>query len=68
MPIQQCCAQFEHLQVDMVSGSLSLNRGNPEWWSFHDIDAANISGCGELRGPLAIVVSEETPRKFICIE
>lgn len=48
----------------MVSGELVLNRGSPDWWSFHDIDASDVGGCGELAGPLAIVVSEETPRKF----
>lgn len=49
----------------MVSGDVVLNRGNPEWWSFHDIDASDVRGCGELAGPLAIVVSEETPRKLL---
>ncbi|CAK7340797.1 unnamed protein product [Dovyalis caffra] len=45
--------------VDLVSGDLVLNRGNPEWWSFHDIDLS--SGCGQFGGPMAIIVSEETP-------
>ena len=52
-----------YIQVDLVSGDLVLNRGNPEWWSFHDINALNFGGCGELAGPMAIIVSEETPRK-----
>lgn len=50
-------------QVDLVSGDLVLNRGNPEWWSFHDIDLS--SGCGQFGGPMAIIVSEETPRKYL---
>ncbi|XP_050223428.1 piezo-type mechanosensitive ion channel homolog isoform X2 [Mercurialis annua] len=49
--------------VDLVSGDLVLNRGNPEWWSFHDIDVS--SGCGEFAGPMAIIVSEETPQGIL---
>ena len=52
------------MQVDLVSGDLVLNQGNPKWWSFHDIDASTVRGCGELTGPTAIIVSEETARKF----
>lgn len=52
------------MQVALVSGDLVLNRGHPGWWSFHDTDAPNIRGYGTLAGPMAIVVSEETPRKF----
>lgn len=51
------------LQADAVSADLVLNRGSSEWWSFHDTDSLDGSGCGGLRGPMAIVVSEETPRK-----
>ncbi|EXC31832.1 hypothetical protein L484_020660 [Morus notabilis] len=57
--------RFLENEEDLVSGNLVLNRGNPEWWSFHDIDASNVSGCGELKGPLAIVVSEETPQGIL---
>lgn len=49
------------VQVVVVSGDLVLNRGNPEWWSFHDIDSS--SGCGIFSGPTAVFVSEETPRE-----
>lgn len=49
------------MQVDLVSGDLVLNSGNPKWWSFHDINVS--SGCGDFAGPTAIIVSEETPRK-----
>ncbi|KAK9292746.1 hypothetical protein L1049_020726 [Liquidambar formosana] len=52
-------------EVNLVSGDLVLNRGNPEWWSFHDIDASDIRGCGELAGPMAIIVSEETPQGIL---
>ncbi|GFZ13684.1 hypothetical protein Acr_23g0020690 [Actinidia rufa] len=36
-----------------------------EWWSFHDINPLNISGCGGLVGPTAIIVSEETPQGLL---
>ncbi|KAK3441684.1 hypothetical protein EUGRSUZ_B02004 [Eucalyptus grandis] len=51
--------------VASVSGDLVLNRGHPGWWSFHDTDAPNIRGCGTLAGPMAIVVSEETPQGIL---
>ncbi|KAI4369413.1 hypothetical protein MLD38_017853 [Melastoma candidum] len=51
--------------VDSVSGDLVLNRGNPEWWSFHDIDIPNVKGCRSLSGPTAVVVSEETPQGIL---
>ncbi|XP_062084665.1 piezo-type mechanosensitive ion channel homolog isoform X2 [Humulus lupulus] len=57
--------RFLENAADLVSGELVLNRGNPEWWSFHDIDESNVGGCGELAGPLAIVVSEETPQGIL---
>ncbi|KAK7258817.1 hypothetical protein RIF29_24404 [Crotalaria pallida] len=51
--------------VDLVSGDLVLNRGNPEWWSFYDIDISDAHGCGEFPGPMAIIVSEETPQGIL---
>ncbi|KAF8038804.1 hypothetical protein BT93_B1379 [Corymbia citriodora subsp. variegata] len=51
--------------VASVSGDLVLNRGHPGWWSFHDTDAPNIRGCGTLAGPMAIVISEETPQGIL---
>ncbi|KAJ7973395.1 Piezo-type mechanosensitive ion channel like [Quillaja saponaria] len=53
--------RFLEQSVDLVSGDLVLNRGNPEWWSFHD----NVDGCGEFAGPMAIIVSEETPQGIL---
>lgn len=52
------------LQVELVSGDLVLNRGDPEWWSFYDLDISDSHGCGKFPGPMAIIISEETPRKF----
>ncbi|KAI6684840.1 hypothetical protein NL676_030753 [Syzygium grande] len=51
--------------VASVSGDLVLNRGHPEWWSFHDTDAPPIRGCETLAGPMAIVISEETPQGIL---
>ena len=51
------------VQANGVDGMLILNRGESEWWSFFDIGLLNSSVCGDLKGPMAIVVSEETPRK-----
>lgn len=51
------------VQANGVDGMLVLNRGESEWWSFFDISLLNSSVCGDLMGPMAIVVSEETPRK-----
>ncbi|XP_057474427.1 piezo-type mechanosensitive ion channel homolog [Actinidia eriantha] len=48
-----------------VCADLVIHRGNPEWWSFHDINPLNISGCGGLVGPTAIIVSEETPQGLL---
>lgn len=53
------------LQVNGVGADLVLNRADYSWWSFHDINSSDIRGCGGLAGPMAVVVSEETPpRKF----
>ncbi|CAL0308579.1 unnamed protein product [Lupinus luteus] len=51
--------------VELVNGDLVLNRGNPEWWSFYDTDTSDAHGCGEFPGPMAIIVSEETPQGII---
>ncbi|CAI0551073.1 unnamed protein product [Linum tenue] len=50
--------------VDMVSGDLVLNRENSNWWSFLDTSALT-SGCGKLTGPMAVIISEETPQGII---
>lgn len=46
-----------------MSGDLVLNHGNPEWWSFHDVYSPAEKSCENLTGPMAIIISEETPRK-----
>ncbi|GMN48728.1 hypothetical protein TIFTF001_017898 [Ficus carica] len=49
------------LEDTYVSGNLVINQENNQWWSFHDINASDFKGCGGLMGPIAVVVSEETP-------
>ena len=44
---------------------LVMNRADFEWWSFHEINLPNVYGCGDLTGPMAIVISEETPPRKI---
>lgn len=51
--------------VSSVSGDLSLNHNSLPWWSFHDINASDVSGCNGLSGPMVVVVSEETPQGFL---
>ncbi|KAI3472681.1 hypothetical protein Pfo_030830 [Paulownia fortunei] len=48
-------------EVNDVSADLILHHGTSEWWSFHDISSSDAYGCGGLSGPMAVVVSEETP-------
>lgn len=48
-----------------VSGDLVLNHESPSWWSFYDIDASDVAACKGLTGPMAIVVSEETPQGIL---
>ncbi|KAK2976815.1 hypothetical protein RJ640_002214 [Escallonia rubra] len=57
--------RFLEQAVNLVSGDIVLNRGNGEWWSFHDVDASDVSGCGGLAGPMAIIISEETPQGIL---
>lgn len=45
-----------------MSGDLFLNHGSPSWWSFHDVNALDEVECEGMNGPIAIVVSEESPR------
>ncbi|XP_030552431.1 piezo-type mechanosensitive ion channel homolog isoform X1 [Rhodamnia argentea] len=52
-------------EVNAVSADLVLNRAERQWWSFHDINSSDVSGCGGLKGPMAIIVSEETPPQGI---
>ncbi|TQD86497.1 hypothetical protein C1H46_027986 [Malus baccata] len=53
------------LEDNFVNADLVLNRANYEWWSFHDTNSSDINGCGGLTGPMAIIVSEETPPQGI---
>ncbi|TKY52583.1 Piezo-type mechanosensitive ion channel-like [Spatholobus suberectus] len=49
-----------------VSADLIINREQFEWWAFRDINPSNLSGlCGGLTGPMAIIMSEETPPQGI---
>ncbi|CAL4963575.1 unnamed protein product [Urochloa decumbens] len=50
--------------IDSVSGQLLLNNGTPPWWSFYT-NPSDLAGCQGLNGPMAIVVSEETPQGII---
>ncbi|KAJ6880113.1 hypothetical protein NC652_033448 [Populus alba x Populus x berolinensis] len=52
-------------QVDAVSADLVLNHADFNWWSFRDINLSDIHGCGGSTGPMAIVMSEETPPQGI---
>ncbi|KAJ6723536.1 hypothetical protein OIU74_007986 [Salix koriyanagi] len=52
-------------EVDSVSADLVLNRADFNWWSFHDINSSDISGCGGLTGPMAVVMSDETPQGIL---
>uniref|UniRef100_A0A0E0JJ64 Uncharacterized protein n=1 Tax=Oryza punctata TaxID=4537 RepID=A0A0E0JJ64_ORYPU len=51
--------------IDSVSGELLLNNGTAPWWSFYDTNPSDLAGCQGLNGPMAIVVSEETPQGII---
>uniref|UniRef100_A0A0E0FIX5 Piezo non-specific cation channel R-Ras-binding domain-containing protein n=1 Tax=Oryza nivara TaxID=4536 RepID=A0A0E0FIX5_ORYNI len=54
--------------IDSVSGELLLNNGTPPWWSFYDTNPSDLAGCQGLNGPMAIVVSEETPRYLTSVK
>ncbi|KAL0437535.1 UNVERIFIED_CONTAM: Piezo-type mechanosensitive ion channel [Sesamum radiatum] len=51
--------------VNDVSADIVLHHGIREWWSFHDINSLDAYGCGALSGPMAVIVSEETPQGFL---
>ncbi|XP_062018874.1 piezo-type mechanosensitive ion channel homolog [Rosa rugosa] len=49
-----------------VTADLVINRASYQWWwSFSDINSSDVNGCGGLRGPMAIIMSEETPPQGI---
>ncbi|KAK9732624.1 hypothetical protein RND81_04G011100 [Saponaria officinalis] len=52
--------------VELVSANLTLHRaGSPGWWSFDDISPLEASDyCGPA-GPVAVIVSEETPQGIL---
>ncbi|XP_058187373.1 piezo-type mechanosensitive ion channel homolog isoform X4 [Rhododendron vialii] len=50
---------------ETVVADLIIHRGSPEWWSFHDISSLDVNGCGGLAGPMAVIVSEETPQGLL---
>ncbi|CAH9112479.1 unnamed protein product [Cuscuta europaea] len=55
---------FEKQEND-VSADIVLNHGVSDWWSFHDTNSLDVSGCGGWMGPMAIIVSEETPQGLL---
>ncbi|KAK8711565.1 hypothetical protein V6N13_146843 [Hibiscus sabdariffa] len=48
-----------------VSADLVKNHAAFEWWSFHDLNSSHVRNCEGWSGPMAIVVSEETPPQGI---
>ncbi|KAJ4842906.1 hypothetical protein Tsubulata_023830 [Turnera subulata] len=48
-----------------VSANLIMNREEFSWWSFRDLNSSNLTECGSLTGPMAIIISEETPPQGI---
>ncbi|XP_052187550.1 piezo-type mechanosensitive ion channel homolog [Diospyros lotus] len=48
-----------------VCADLVIHHGSPEWWSFHDVNPLDVSGCGGSAGPMAIIVTEESPQGLI---
>lgn len=47
-----------------MNADLVLHHETYDWWSFQDINPPDEDACRGLSGPMAVVVSEETPRKF----
>ncbi|RZR77786.1 hypothetical protein BHM03_00002976 [Ensete ventricosum] len=52
------------LPVTYISGDIYMNHGSPPWWSFNVSNTLDVEECNGLTGPMAVVVSEETPRTF----
>ncbi|EEF37638.1 conserved hypothetical protein [Ricinus communis] len=52
-------------EAGAVSADLIMNSADFNWWSFHDINSSDVRGCGGLAGPMAIIMSEETPPQGI---
>lgn len=47
-----------------MNADLVLHHETYVWWSFQDINPPDADACRGLSGPMAVVVSEETPRKY----
>ncbi|KAG6429158.1 hypothetical protein SASPL_107200 [Salvia splendens] len=52
-------------QVSLVNADLVLHRETHDWWSFQDINSPDADACRGLSGPMAVVVSEESPQGFL---
>ncbi|KAH6827652.1 piezo-type mechanosensitive ion channel component [Perilla frutescens var. hirtella] len=52
-------------QESFVNADLVLHHEEYEWWSFQDINPPDADACGGLSGPMAVIVSEETPQGFL---
>ncbi|GAB2300559.1 hypothetical protein Dimus_034600 [Dionaea muscipula] len=52
-------------EVNAVIADLVINHEPREWWSFNDINSLNVGECEGFTGPMAIVVSEETPQGIL---
>lgn len=57
------------LQKDEVSADILINHADFKWWwSFHNLKASeNISACEGMDGPVAIIMSEETPPRKLAL-
>lgn len=56
-------------QKDEVSADILMNHADSKWWwSFHNLKASeNISACEGMDGPVAIIMSEETPPRKLAL-
>lgn len=57
--------RFLEQTENSVDGIAYLNQGGLPWWSFHDVNVTDVKACDNLTGPMAIVVSEETPQGIL---
>ncbi|CAL9756267.1 unnamed protein product [Musa acuminata subsp. burmannicoides] len=51
--------------VTYISGDIYMNHGSPPWWSFNVSNALDVEECDGFTGPMAVVVSEETPQGIL---
>uniref|UniRef100_A0A2P2M0W9 Piezo-type mechanosensitive ion channel homolog isoform X2 n=1 Tax=Rhizophora mucronata TaxID=61149 RepID=A0A2P2M0W9_RHIMU len=52
-------------EADAVSADLIMNHADLHWWSFLDTNSSDVSGYRGMTGPMAIIISEETPPQGI---